>query len=87
MFYIYVLQSKKDKKIYIGYTADLKKRFEEHNSGVVPSTKPRIPFALVYYEAYASQKDAKHRERMLKKFSGSVTHLRKRIMHSVILSK
>ena len=87
MFYVYVLKSTKDGKLYIGYTPNLKKRFEEHNGGMVASTKPRIPFVLAYYEAYASEKDARHRERMLKKFSGAVTHLRKRITNSVILSK
>jgi len=29
MFYTYILQSLKNKSLYIGYTADLKKRFSE----------------------------------------------------------
>lgn len=66
MFYIYILQSKKDKQFYTGYTADLKKRLNEHNSGKVFSTKNRIPFDLVYYEACLNQKDATHREKYLK---------------------
>jgi len=66
MFYIYILQSKKDKQFYTGYTADLKKRLHEHNSGKVLSTKNRIPFGLVYYEACLNQKDATHREKYLK---------------------
>lgn len=65
MFYIYILQSKKDKQFYTGYTADLKKRLNEHNSGKVFSTKNRIPFDLVYYEACLNQKDATHREKYL----------------------
>jgi len=66
MFYIYILQSKKDKQFYTGYTADLKKRLNEHNSGKVFSTKNRIPFDLVYYEACLNQNDATHREKYLK---------------------
>ena len=56
MFYIYILQSQKDKQFYTGYTNDLKKRLHEHNSGKVFSTKNRLPFSLVYYEACLNQK-------------------------------
>ena len=87
MFYVYILKSKKDDKLYIGYTDDLKRRFNEHNKGLVKATKSRIPFHLVYYEAYASKSDAKHRENMLKRFSGSTTHLKKRISNSLIVFK
>ena len=66
MFYIYILQSQKDKHFYTGYTIDLKKRLFEHNSGKVLSTKNRLPFSLVYYEACLNQKDATHREKYLK---------------------
>ena len=62
MFYVYVLKSGKDDKLYIGYTVDLKKRFLEHNQGKVESTRPRKPFDLVYYEAYASEKDEKRKQ-------------------------
>lgn len=87
MYYIYALKSRKDRGLYLGYTNDLKKRFVEHNKGLSESTKYRSPFNLVYYEAYASKSDAKHRERMLKKFSGSFIHLKKRIKNSLILFK
>jgi putative endonuclease len=66
MYYVYVLQSKKDKDIYIGYTDNLKVRFKRHNSGLVKSTKSRIPFELVYYESYKNKKDATQRELFLK---------------------
>ena len=66
MYYTYILQSKKDKNFYTGYTNNLKKRFDEHNSGKVASTKNRIPFDLVYYEACSNQQDATHREKYLK---------------------
>ncbi|MCD6470942.1 GIY-YIG nuclease family protein [bacterium] len=59
MFYLYILKSSKDKKLYIGYTDNLKKRFREHNQGLAKSTKNRIPFDLIYYKAYFSKKDAK----------------------------
>jgi putative endonuclease len=66
MYYIYVLQSLKDKNFYVGYTSDLKKRIIEHNKGLVHSTKNRRPLKLVYYEACINQQDAIHREKYLK---------------------
>jgi len=66
MHYVYVLRSKKDRKFYTGYTADLVKRMEGHNKGLVESTKNRRPLQLIYYEACAAQQDALHREKYLK---------------------
>ena len=76
---IYVLQSKKDKSVYIDYTNDLKRRFEEHNRGLCPSTKDRLPFRVAGYEAYFSEKDARTRERRLKQFKNAYKELMKRI--------
>jgi len=56
MFYTYVLKSKKDNNLYIGSTKNLKKRFQEHNSGLIRSTKSRVPFELIYYEVYPHTK-------------------------------
>jgi putative endonuclease len=66
MYYTYVIQSKKDLNFYAGYTKDLKLRFEQHNKGVVESTRDRGPFKLVYYEACLHQEDAFRREKYLK---------------------
>ncbi|GAB4218688.1 MAG: GIY-YIG nuclease family protein [Candidatus Microgenomates bacterium] len=66
MFFTYVLKSEKDKKYYIGCTNNLKRRFEEHNSGLVKSTKSRRPLKLVYYEACLSEKKAFKREKYFK---------------------
>ena len=83
MFYTYVLKSKKDNDFYIGSTNDLKRRIEEHNSGLVRSTKYRIPFELVYYEAYKSEKDVRKREQNLKLRSRALAQLKKRIVNSI----
>ncbi|OGF51636.1 excinuclease ABC subunit C [Candidatus Giovannonibacteria bacterium RIFCSPLOWO2_02_FULL_43_11b] len=66
MYYVYVLQSQKDKSLYIGYTSDLKKRFNEHNNGRNISTKPFRPYKLIFYESFLNIKDAKSREEYLK---------------------
>jgi len=83
MFYVYFIQSRKDDKMYIGVTSDLKKRLQEHNNGKNTSTKYRIPFTLIYYEAYLSFKDAIKREKKLKQFKNSYKELKKRIFYSL----
>ena len=66
MYYTYILRSLKDKKLYVGFTEDIQKRFNEHNSGLVKSTKDRIPFELIYYEACLNKLDAIKREKYFK---------------------
>jgi len=66
MYYIYVLKSKRDNKLYIGYTNNLKRRLKEHNDGLVAITKHRKPFKLIFYEAFSNQQDATAREKFLK---------------------
>jgi len=79
MFFVYILQSNKDKKLYIGFAPDLRKRFKKHNLGLVTSTKSRIPFRLAYYEAYASKQDAMKREKNLKLRAKALRQLINRI--------
>ena len=66
MFYVYILKSKKDGKHYIGFTNDLKKRFQEHNDGKNRSTFYRRPLELIYYECYKDKIIAKQRETQVK---------------------
>lgn len=66
MHYVYILQTEYNNELYIGCTNDLKQRIVEHNSGKVKSTKSKIPFTLIHYEAYMNQKDAFEREIYLK---------------------
>jgi putative endonuclease len=84
MFYVYVLKSRRDGKFYIGHTANLRKRFLEHNSGKVDSTRARMPFELAYYEASRVLRDAIHRERYLKTTYGH-RYLRNRLKHDTVL--
>jgi len=69
-YYVYILESLKDGKRYVGYTSDLRKRFEEHNDGKNFSTKSRIPFKLIYYEACLEKEDAQRREKFFKQTKG-----------------
>lgn len=83
MFYVYILKSRKDNKIYIGYTNDLRRRKSEHDAGESQSTKGRRPLDLIYYEAYLSKEDAMKREVMLKKGSRTLGGLKRRISQSL----
>ena len=69
-YYVYVLQSERDKKFYTGYTSDLRKRLSDHNAGKVFSTQKRYPLKLIYFEACLNQQDATHREKYLKSTYG-----------------
>ena len=70
MFFVYVLHSKKDNNLYIGYSEDVHKRVTEHHAACVDATKHRRPLELIYYEAYIKQADALGREKFLKSGSG-----------------
>ena len=69
-YYVYVLFSLRDHKIYTGFTTDLRKRVEQHNNGINNSTRCRRPLVLIYYEAYLEKVDAKTRELFLKSGRG-----------------
>ncbi len=68
-FYVYLLKNAKD-ALYIGYTKNLRRRIEEHNRGLVFSTKPYRPWQLIFYEAYQNKEDATRREKYLKTSQG-----------------
>ena len=66
MYFTYVLRSRIDNNLYVGWTDDLRKRFEDHNKGNVLSTKSRKPFELEYYEACRNKMRAIKREKYFK---------------------
>lgn len=67
MFYTYVLLSLKTKRLYIGFSSDLKQRVEEHNKGLVGTfTKNNKPYKLIFYEAFIAEKDARLQEKFYK---------------------
>jgi len=72
VYYTYVLQSMEDGRFYTGFTCDLKLRFEQHNAGLVESTRDRRPLRLIYYEACFDRSDANKREKYLKTYHGKM---------------
>jgi putative endonuclease len=70
MQYVYILRSQSTNNFYTGSTSDLRKRFMQHQTNKVTSTKNRGPFELVYYEACINKLDAFAREKYLKSGMG-----------------
>ena len=70
MYYIYVLLSLKDRKLYIGMTSNLNERVKNHNAGKSTATRNRRPLQLIYYEFYHYKSDAEQREKYLKGGNG-----------------
>ena len=52
MYYVYLLQSVENERIYTGYTSDLKQRIQKHKSGNVHTTVRMGTVKLIYYEAF-----------------------------------
>ncbi|PIZ63488.1 hypothetical protein COY16_01925 [Candidatus Roizmanbacteria bacterium CG_4_10_14_0_2_um_filter_39_13] len=67
MCYVYILQSLKTSRYYIGSTLDIDKRLEKHNSGYVKSTKNSVPWKLEMSQKYSSITVAKQIKYRLKK--------------------
>lgn len=71
MYYVYVIQSLKyTTQIYIGYTQDLKKRINHHNSGGSFHTSKFKPWKLLFYLAFTNKITALEFEKYLKSNSG-----------------
>ncbi len=66
MYYLYILKSLKDNKLYVGTTNNLEKRLLDHNSGKVKSTKSRRPLELVWSKTFNTLSDARKNEWKLK---------------------
>lgn len=63
---MYVLFSLKDKRLYVGSTADLVSRIKDHDGGKVKATNSRRPLRLVHYEYFIDKKEALTREKFIK---------------------
>ena len=81
-YYVDVLESLTDGDWYTGYSEDVRKRLDEHNSGKNNSTKNRRPFKLIYFEGGLNQNDALAREKYLKSGMGK-RYLRNRLKNYI----
>lgn len=69
MNYVYILKCS-DETLYTGWTNNLDKRLEAHNSGKgAKYTRVRLPVKLVYYEEYEDKIEAMKREYAIKRLT------------------
>lgn len=64
--YLYIIQSLKNSKYYIGSTNNLIKRLKEHNNKKSKYTKLTVPWKLAYKQEFATVKEARQKEYKLK---------------------
>jgi putative DNA methylase len=64
-FFVYVLRCS-DGSFYIGQTADLQRRLQQHENGKVSWTAPRRPLQIIHWETFDSRAEAVKREKDLK---------------------
>ena len=70
MYTVYVLRSLKRKYLYVGLTADLARRVQEHQGGSERTTRPYRPFDLFLSEEFSTRREARKREKYLKSGHG-----------------
>ncbi len=72
MYTVYILQSQKTGRYYIGQSENIVGRLVLHNAGRVRTTSSGIPWRLVQSEQYQTRSDAMKREREIKLYKGGV---------------
>ncbi|MEX2245218.1 MAG: GIY-YIG nuclease family protein [Dehalococcoidia bacterium] len=73
---VYVLRSRKDGRLYTGFSTDLARRLDEHARGASSYTRRIRPLDLVYHETRPDRLDARRREKWLKTGRGREELLR-----------
>ncbi|MCM8792108.1 MAG: GIY-YIG nuclease family protein [Candidatus Omnitrophica bacterium] len=79
-FYVYIIQSGKDKTFYTGYTDNLIRRIYEHNHSNCGYTKSKKPWNLVWYCVFSDKNKAENFEKYLKSGSG-IAFMKKRLIN------
>ena len=81
MYYVYAIASLSRNYIYVGLTDNIDRRFVEHNTGKNKTTKPYLPFELIFTEEFETRKEARQKEKYLKSGIGKekLKQLRKEI--------
>jgi putative endonuclease len=79
---LYILESERTGRFYVGHTNDLDRRFYEHNHGQTKSTRSAATWKLVYVEEHQTKELAYAREREIRSWKSART-IRERLLNSV----
>ena len=71
LYFVYILMSEKDGRLYVGCTSNIEQRIKRHNAGAVSATCKRRPLVLIHSEDFSDKAAAFNRERFLKSLWGS----------------
>jgi len=85
VYYVYILKMGNG-QLYVGSTRNLVERVRKHKSGGVFTTKKYLPVSLIYYESYSSEKEARHREKILKYHGSVFARLKTKIINNKEIS-
>jgi putative endonuclease len=66
MYFVYALSSIERNYIYVGLTDSVERRFSEHNSGKNKTTKPYLPFKIIFVEGCENRIEARKLEKYYK---------------------
>ena len=66
MYFVYILQSERTGRFYIGQTQDIEDRVRRHNAGTQAGTKGHLPWRLMRAERFKTREQAYAREREIK---------------------
>ena len=70
MFFVYAVKSLVKNYIYVGQTDNVIRRFQEHNDGLEKTTRPYLPFELIFSKEYPDRTSARESEKYYKSGKG-----------------
>ncbi len=84
LFYVYIIENSLNSGWYIGFSTDVERRLEEHNTKIGSShtRKAKGDWKLIYLEGYIDKRDALGREKYLKSGSGR-KYIKKQLVHYI----
>lgn len=71
MFFVYILQSSKSGRFYVGHSSHPELRLIDHNAGKVVATRNKGPWTIVWIEGHSTRSQACRREQEIKSFKSA----------------
>ncbi len=75
-YWLYIIQSEKDRGYYVGITNNRKKRVKQPNASKTKSTKGGRPWKLIYSEKFKTLEESASREKEIKSWKNTERFLK-----------